>query len=198
MNINQFDPGIEVSGESLGAIMEGFKKYPSIASKYLAKYGLMSADSPRLLAVDRTKWYPLKDWLSAHEGIAQEIGHNSLYGIGKNVPENAVFPPYINDIYAAVESIDVAFHLNHRKNGVVMFDPQTGMMLEGIGHYRVDRAADEKKLIVVCDNPYPCEFDRGIISAMANRFERQARTVHDSESPCRRKGGDSCTYVVWW
>jgi hypothetical protein len=198
MKPNECEAGIEVSGESLGAIVEGFKRYPSIASKYLAKYGLMSSDSSGQMTIDRGKWYPLKEWLIAHEGIAQEIGHNSLYGIGKNVPENAVFPPHINDIYSAVESIDVAYHLNHRRNGVVMFDPQTGMMLEGIGHYRVTRVPNEHQMICVCDDPYPCEFDRGIITAMANRFERQARAVHDNEAPCRRKGGDSCTYVVWW
>jgi hypothetical protein len=198
MKASECEAGIEVSGESLGAIVEGFKKYPSIASRYLAKYGLMSLDASGQMVVDRSKWYPLKEWLIAHEGIAQEIGHNSLYGIGKSVPENAVFPPHIKDIYSAIESIDVAYHLNHRRNGVLMFDPQTGMMLEGIGHYRVTRVPNEQQVSCVCDNPYPCEFDRGIISAMANRFERQARTVHDNEAPCRRKGADSCTYVVWW
>jgi hypothetical protein len=197
MKSSDVKSGIEVSGESLGAIMEGFKKYPTIASKYLAKFGLTSADS-RQLALDRTKWYPLRDWLSVHDGIAEEVGHNSLYSIGKNVPENAVFPPHIKDIYSAIESIDVAYHLNHRKDGVVMCNLETGMMLDGIGHYQVTRVANENKIICVCDDPYPCDFDRGIISAMANRFERQARTVHDSEAPCRKKGGESCTYIVWW
>ena len=42
-----------------------------------------------------------------------------------------MFPPEINDVESAVRSIDIAFHLNQRKNGVVMYDPATGVMLEG-------------------------------------------------------------------
>ena len=198
MQFNQLEAGVEVSGESLGAIVDGFKKYPSIASKYLAKFGLSKSESAQPLVVDRSRWYPLKDWLSAYEGIAQEVGYNSLYSIGKSIPENANFPPHINDIYSAIASIDVAFHLNHRKDGVVMFDATDGKMLEGIGHYSSQPVANENKIVCVCDNPYPCDFDRGIIAAMATRMERQARTVHDADAPCRKKGGPSCTYVVWW
>jgi hypothetical protein len=194
----EIESGVEVSGESLGAIVDGFRKYPTIAAKYLVKFGLTRPDASQVMQVERQRWYPLKDWLLAYDGIAQEVGHNSLYGIGKSIPENATFPPHVTDIYSGIASIDVAYHLNHRRNGVVMFDPQTGMMLEGIGHYHAQPVEGDTRIICVCDNPYPCDFDRGIISAMANRFERQARTVHDSEAPCRKKGGASCTYVTWW
>ncbi len=193
----KIEAGIEVSGESLGAVVDGFKKYPTIAAKYLVKFGLARPET-QLLEVDRQRWYPLKDWIAAYEGIAQEVGYNSLYSIGRSIPENATFPPHIKDIYSAVASIDVAYHLNHRRDGMLMFDPQTGMMLEGIGHYQSKPVEGENRIVCVCDNPYPCDFDRGIIAAMATRFERQARTVHDTESPCRKKGGESCTFVTWW
>jgi hypothetical protein len=198
MQFRPFEDGIEVSGDSLGAIVDGFKKYPTVAMKYLAKFGLVKNEPDTAPTIDRSGWYPLKNWLSAYEGIANEIGYNSLYGIGRSIPENAVFPPHITDVYSAVASIDVAYHLNHRKNGAVMFDPQTGMMLEGIGHYKSEPIADENRIICVCENPYPCDFDRGIISAMATRFEPGSKTVHDNEAPCRKKGADSCTYIVWW
>ena len=194
----QIEPGIEVSGESLGAVVDGFRKYPTIAAKYLVKFGLAKPEPGVLLDVDRQRWYPLRDWLAAYEGIAQEIGYNSLYGIGKGIPENAIFPPHVTDIYSGLASIDVAFHINHRRNGEIMFNPETGAMLEGIGHYRPTPVEGDTRVITVCDNPYPCDFDRGIISAMANRFEKHARTVHDNEAPCRKKGGESCTYVTWW
>lgn len=198
MQFRPFEDGIEVSGDSLGAIVDGFKNYPSVAMKYLSKYGLVKNEPDKPPAIDRAGWYSLKDWLLAYEGIANEIGYNSLYTIGKKIPENAVFPPQIQDVYAAVASIDVAYHLNHRKNGTVMFDPQTGMMLEGIGHYRSQPVEGENRIICVCENPYPCDFDRGIIAAMAARFEPGSKTVHDNEAPCRKKGADSCTYIVWW
>jgi hypothetical protein len=194
----KIESDVEVSGESLGAIVDGFRKYPTIAAKYLVKFGLARPDASQVMPIERQRWYPLNDWLVAYNGIAQEIGVNSLYSIGKSIPENATFPPHVTDIYSALASIDVAFHLNHRRGGKVMFNPETGEMLEGIGHYRSQPVEGDTRVICVCDNPYPCDFDRGIISAMANRFERQARTVHDNDAPCRKKGGASCTYLTWW
>ena len=36
---------------------------------------------------------------------------------------------------ASLASLDVAFHMNHRKRGRAMYDPTTRAMREGIGHY---------------------------------------------------------------
>lgn len=198
MQFKPFEEGIEVSGENIGATLDGFKNYPSVAMKHLVKHGIVKSKPGEVPEIDRNIWYPLKEWLAAYEGIANEVGFNSLYSIGRTVPENAVFPPQIKDVNAAIASIDVAYHMNHRKNGAVMFDPATGMMLEGIGHYGYEPILGENRIVCVCENPYPCDFDRGIIAAMASRFEPGARTVHDSEAPCRKKGADSCTYIVWW
>jgi hypothetical protein len=198
MQFKPFEPGIEVSGDSLGAILDGFKKYPSIAMKYLAKFGLVKNQNGKTPAIDRTGWYPLEGWLSAYEGIAKEVGINSLYNIGKGIPENAAFPPHVKDVHSGLASINVAYHMNHRKNGVIMFNPETGAMIDGIGHYGYEPVPHENKVVCVCENPYPCDFDRGLVTAMAARFEPNAKTAHDNDAPCRKKGADSCTYVVWW
>ena len=82
-----------------------------------------------------------------------------------------------------------------------LFDPKTGRMREGIGHY-VYEAAGDRKLKMTGHNPYPCEFDRGIIEAMAKRFKPAGaalvRVKHDDSAPCRKTGADSCTYWVEW
>lgn len=198
MQYKAFEPGIEVSGASLSAIVDGFRKYPTVAMKYLARYGLVKNTAGKQPEIDRNGWYSLENWLAAYEGIAKEIGVNSLYAIGKSIPEAAVFPPEVNDIYSCLASIDIVYHMNHRKNGVVMFNPETGQMLEGIGHYRSQPVPNEKRIIFVGENPYPCDFDRGLVTAMAARFEPQAITTHDNDAPCRKKGADSCTYIVRW
>lgn len=198
MQFKAFEPGIEVSGEALGAIIDGFRKYPTIAAKYLTKHGFIKTPDGGIDSIDRTAWYPQQSWLSAFEGITNEIGVNSLYAIGRMIPENAIFPPHINDVHSGIRSLDAAFHMNHRKGGVVMFDPQTGMMLEGIGHYGYEAVSDDNRIVCVCENPYACDFDRGIVAAMAARFEPGSKTVHDNDAPCRKKGADSCTYIVWW
>jgi len=201
MEFKQFkspDPALEVSGEAIGATLDGFKKYPSVALKYLAKLGFVKTENAKLGDIDRTIWYPMQNWLSVFEGIANEVGVNSLYSVGRTIPKNAVFPPHVTDIYSSIASLDVAYHMNHRKNGVSLFDPATGKMTEGIGHYGSEPVANEKKIICVVECPYPCDFDRGILATLGTRFEPNAFTVHDDTAPCRKKGGNTCTYVVSW
>ena len=41
-----------------------------------------------------------------------------------------------------------------------------------------------------------CAFDLGIITAMANKFGSRSTVTHDDSRPCRKSGGESCTYVI--
>jgi hypothetical protein len=69
-----------------------------------------------------------------------------------------------------------------------------------IGHYKFQKAG-ERKGVLECRNPYPCDFDRGIVEAMAKLFapKGSAPTVaHDASKPCRAKNGDSCTFLISW
>ena len=109
--------------------------------------------------------------------------------IGTKIFDNAVWPPDLDNIQKALASIDVAYHMNHR-NG-------------RIGNYKLVSFDGEKKTAkLVCDNPYPCDFDKGIITAIARTFKPTTSTianvVHDDTEPCRKKGADSCTYSVTW
>jgi hypothetical protein len=94
--------------------------------------------------------------------------------------------------------VDVAYHINHRKNGVPLFDMNRGTMSEGIGHYGYERIAGKNKIVSLCKNPYPCAFDHGILTAMARKFAPAAKVTHDDSKECRSKGADSCTYVITW
>ena len=82
-----------------------------------------------------------------------------------------------------------------------MFDPSSGDMLEGIGHYGYEKAG-ETSAVMTCGNPYPCDFDRGIIDAMARAFKPAdslfIKVRHDDTQPCRKNGADACTYRVQW
>jgi hypothetical protein len=187
----------EVSGDCIGAILDGFRQYPTVALKYMAKYGIIGSESKAPSDLDRSAWYPLESWLAAYKGIAEEVGANSMFAIGKRIPQNAQFPPHVVDVHSAIQSINVAYHMNHRKDGTVMFNPGTGAMLDGIGRYVYEKRGD-RSIACACENPYPCDFDRGLVSAMAQRFEELSRTEHDDAAPCRKKGGSSCTFVVTW
>ena len=90
-----------------------------------------------------------------------------------------------------------AYHLNHRRDGVVMYDPTTRTTLEGIGHYR---RRDLGAHGVVCESTsvYPCPFDLGLVTGLARRFEASAAVTHAAGDACRARGADACAYVVWW
>jgi HAMP domain-containing protein len=53
-----------------------------------------------------------------------------------------------------------------------------------------------------CNNPYPCAFDRGLVTAVGARFKpadvAAVLVRHDDTQLCRAKGADSCTYRIQW
>ncbi len=143
-------------------------------------------------------WYSHDSWLKSFEKIAKEIGDATLQLIGMEIPENAIFPPWVKDIDSAIKAIDIAYHMNHRKNGKELFDINTGKVEEGIGYYGYRRIDNTNMIISECRNPYPCAFDFGIIMTMARKFEINANVTHDDSKPCRKNGSDSCTYIITW
>ena len=199
MQFKAFEPGIDVYGSSIDAIVEAFKLFPSIVMKRLVSHGIGEIKGRNEVQIQRDAWYSQASWLAAFENIAKTVGSRALFQIGQHVPKYAVFPPTVTDVHRGIASIDVAYHMNHRKAGQVMFDPATGHKIGGIGSYGyASDGPTARKIVSVCENPYPCDFDRGILTTIATRFERNARVAHDERSPCRNNGADSCTYVVSW
>lgn len=81
MDVKSIESNIEVSGVSLGAIVEGFKAFRSVALRYMTAHGLTKKG-----AIDTAAWYPLAAWLKALPAIANEVGSNVLFDIGESVP----------------------------------------------------------------------------------------------------------------
>lgn len=182
----------EVNGETVYSIVDGMGTFKSKALEILSKNGIKDP-KPGI-------WYSQQNWLNAFKEISASIGTNTLYSIGFKIPENAKFPPQIDSIDKALSSIDVAYHMNHRINGKVLFDLRTGTMLEGIGHYIFEKLTD-KEAKMTCPNPYPCDFDRGIIDGMAKRFKPAGsfvQVLHNDAAPCRKKGAETCEYKIKW
>jgi hypothetical protein len=149
----------------------------------------------------KSEWFLQQDWLDAFRTIADQLGNMNLFMIGKAIIENAQFPP-IKNLEEGLRSIDVAYHMNHRLHGEVMFDPKTGKMASGIGHYSLKQYDEkERKALMVCNNPYPSEFDRGIITQVVRKFKpagaREEVTL-DLTTESRTTGGESCTYHIKW
>jgi hypothetical protein len=173
-----FAPGVQVNGESVLSVVDGMGAFKSKAEKILAQNTIVD--------VKPGCWYSQQAWLDAFKDISEVLGVHTLFAIGKSIPRNAKFPPGINTIPAALSSIDVAYHMNHRGGA--------------IGDFAVTQSND-RSAVLVCRNPYPCDFDRGVITGTADRFKpphTSVRVVHDDRKPCRKEGADSCTFLVSW
>ncbi len=185
--------GVEVNGETILSIVAGMGALKAAAYEILEKNGISQPEPG--------KWYSQQAWLDSFRVISQKYRPITLVCIGRKIPENAKFPPEINNIERALQAIDVAYHMNHRISEKPLFDPSTGEMWEGIGHYQYSRTG-QNTAVMNCDNPYPCDFDKGIIDEMAFMYRptgsAKLSVIHDDSSPCRKKGADSCTYLVEW
>ncbi len=193
----QFEPytkGIEVRGTIIKATVDGMGVFKKAGFEILAEVGF---DNPKL---DDDHWYSQEKWLQAFRIISDRVGPKTLFNIGTKIIENAVLPP-LNSIEDALSLMDIAaYHMNYRDSkGRILYDPARNVMSEGIGHYKYIKSKKEQnKAMMLCDNPYPCDFDRGIITEFSRRFSPFSKVVHIDSKPCRKKGADSCSYLVTW
>jgi hypothetical protein len=167
-----FEPQVEVSGDVILSLLEGTQNR---MADTLAQYGIND--------VQAGGWYPKQAMLDA----LKEFGLMAdLVSIGMSIPELAQWPPEIDTIWAAFEVLDEAYHMNHR-NGP-------------IGSYQIEKVGD-RAVDVIAENPYPCDFDYGLVFALAQRYAPEGarlHVVHDQDAPCRKHGDDSCVYHIKW
>lgn len=190
--------GIEINGTMLEAHVRAFRLFPSHALALLAKNGIGAVQANGEIVVDYQRWYAMDRWLKAFDSILAAVGPNMVFDIGQAVPRHAQLPPDVKDIHASIRAVDIGYHMNHRLDGRPMFNPATGQMLEGIGHYGYKAVPGERKIVSRCENPYPCSFDQGILTTFARKFEPSALILHADSGPCRATGGASCTYTITW
>jgi hypothetical protein len=176
-----FSPNVEVNGETVLSVVNALPSYKNVMEGVLSRH--------KLKDITAGKWYRQESWLNAFKEIGVKYGPHTLFLIGKAIPQNANFPANINSLESALQSIDVAYHMNHR-NG-------------DIGYYRllnIDMKA--KKAYMECKNPYPSYFDMGIILSMARRFKPNptdiVEIIRDETKPTRTQGALSCQFILSW
>jgi hypothetical protein len=140
-------PEVEVDGRTVLAVSSGILVAP-VARELLESCGLVD--------IEPAGWFPQQKWLDVYSQINEHLGADTLYSIGRRIPYSAEFPDeQMIDVPSALQSVDVAYHNAHRGGE--------------IGHYRyVEVGLDHFE--IHCDNPYPNEFDLGIITSLVERF----------------------------
>jgi len=177
-----FDKNVEVNGQTVLSTVNAFPEYMRII-------GISILEKNNLKNVDKDEWYPQQSWLSSFKEIKDKYGAATLFEIGKIIPANAIFPKEIDSLQKGLASINIAYHMNHR-NGE-------------IGYYKLISIDDSKKTAIMeCKNPYPCDFDRGIIIAISRKFAPKGSlkisVELDSSKKNRKDGSDKSTYIIHW
>ncbi|MEM7181846.1 MAG: hypothetical protein AAF518_13095 [Spirochaetota bacterium] len=188
---------VEVNGQDILSFMDALTHFKMIGAQILQneKIGTLVNGEYQIIP---TEWYPLTDKIKILEQVKTRVGPKTLVNVGKKIPENAVFPPEIDSIHKAIAAINVAYHMNHRKAGKLMYDMATQQITDGIGYYGYEAVSGENKIISVCENPNLSEYDEGIVTAMAKKFQPFAQVTLDSSKPTRRNGDDNCTFLITW
>ncbi|HJV22940.1 MAG TPA: hypothetical protein VJ570_09585 [Holophagaceae bacterium] len=172
---------MEVWGASILGCIEGLAKAGlprDVAMAILAQGGVA--------AVDPEGWYPQQPYLDMFKAIEARYGDEALRAMAGQVPDTSAFPPGIKTLEQALQGLDIAYQLNHRGGR--------------IGHYAC-MPLGPRALEMVCENPYGCAFDLGILDALIRAFRPKGSKpsiLHEAGTPCRRRGGGSCTYQILW
>ncbi len=154
-------PEVEVSGQTILSVLNALTTR-TLGLKFLAENGIKDPQPDA--------WYPQQAWLNAFKQIGAIIGPNTLARLGGAIPESAKFPPNIDSMHKALELVNIAYHMNHRINKEILFNPTTGQLKDGIGYYKYSKTG-ENSAEMTCDNPYPLDFNKGLILAMTKKFK---------------------------
>jgi hypothetical protein len=197
MNYDALKP-YQVLGSNIQNILDAFGAFALLAGKIMLQENLGTEASDGTILFDQNKWYPLEGNLRAIARIQNEFGNVVIRQMTAALLRNAKFPPSVVNIESGLASLDIAYHMNHARNGVAMFSPDTGKMTEGIGHYTSKPVEGKKQILCESNTPYPCAFDHGLFLAMAHRFQHTATLTHLNPAQCRSSGAASCSYSIAW
>lgn len=171
-----FDDNVEVRGAAVKSIVNGVPDtFTDKAREYLAEHGI---ENPQ-----PDEWYSQQSYLNAYEAIVSDIGESTLRQIGESTPENAEWPPGIEGPMGALQSIDDAYHMNHRGGD--------------IGYYEAEKV-DDSTAVVYCQTPYPCAYDTALVKGTAGQFTDGYVSLTEVSDHCRAEGGNECAYEVRW
>ena len=172
----RFDPDSTVSGGNILSMLAAMGPFRRRGEQILAEYGIGEVESEG--------WYPLGAYVASLRAIGQKMGPNTLYQIGRQIPNHVQLPPGIDTFEKVLASFGMAFDMNHRTGAP---DGTT------ITH----EVRNPRTAIIVTGTPYPCDFDRGVISGFFQKLlaTRINVDVQDSQ-PCKARGGETCTYTV--
>ena len=173
-----FDPNVEVMGTNYLSLIELVPRQ-ALVRDALKDNGFNIDD------IQPEKWYSQQSLLNVWKQLAMDVSFD-LVAVGMRVPDLYEFPPQIDSVESALGGLHVAYEMAHRGGE--------------IGEYRFEKTG-ERSGKMICHNPYPSDLDYGIVYRLVQKFrtDNHAFTVRrDEDAPSRKKGDDSCTFIIEW
>lgn len=171
-----FDTGVEIKGQAVLSVIAGVPDvFEDRAREILADNGIEE--------IDADSWHSQEAYLDAYRQITEQVGETTLQQVARSTPDNAEWPPDVETPMDALESIDDAYHLNHRGGE--------------IGSYDVT-STGETSAEVRCETPYPCIYDQGLVEGTVGAFNDGFANINEVGDDCREDGADACVYEVEW
>src|SRR5689334_4395312 len=96
----------EVQGSILQSLSIGLGAFQSKLKKILQERGIET--------IDPTGWYDFDMVLT----LLNQNGPAVLTQVGKQISDNAVFPPEVNTFEKSLLTLNMAYHMNHRNGNI--------------------------------------------------------------------------------
>jgi hypothetical protein len=170
----RFAPDATVSGGNILSMLAAMGPFRRRGEQLLEEHGIGN--------VQVEEWYPLTAYVAALQAIGQKMGPNTLFQIGRQIPNHVPLPPGIDTFEKVLGSFGMAFDMNHR-------GAQPGAITYAL--------ASQRTATITTGTPYPCDFDRGVIVGFFQKLLSTRVGVEPLEgAPCKARGGETCSYGV--
>ncbi len=131
-------------------------------------------------AVDVEEWYPLGSYLEALEAIGERMGPNTLFQVGRQIPNHVALPPGLDSFASALAAFGTLYGSSHRgvPDGAIRHEMLT------------DRSGR-----IISATQYPSGLDRGVIVGLFQQV-LGVRVVVEDDGERGKEHGGCCAYLV--
>lgn len=171
-----FSQGVEVIANALLPVVENM---PGFVSRNLYQILLEQGIPKDQLKNDA--WLGLDTVLNFYKKVKEQYGPHTVFDIGKTIPKVAEFPPNIENIHQALETLNDAYYINHR-NGYVGF------------YHLVSHDYKTRTCMMQMYTPYDDELNKGLLMGLGRRFAGGVRVEPTEGKPSAERGG----YESWF
>lgn len=170
----RFAPDATVSGGNILSMLAAMGPFRRRGEQILDDHGIRD--------VEAEGWYPLAAYVGSLHAIGQKMGPNTLFQIGRQIPNHVPLPPGIDTFEKVLASFGMAFDMNHRgaQPGAITY-----------------QMASQRTASITTGTPYPCDFDRGVIVGFFQKLLATRVNLEKMDgTACKARGGETCTYGV--